>query len=358
MRRLLLASVLGLAFLPAPASAVIQISNTVEKNYDLASVVLVGKITNAAFNAEKKVVQFEPVDLLKGEMPIGRVVQVAQPAGVYEKLKNGDPVVIIQGKTAAIHLADTWLKGDLIPSKRGWATEAALPENTRSFPGSTIALAEVLRNKKAGKYDLLDAADDNVFTGPATPIAKAPDAPREADTLTTNGLLTLASANPPRKLQLWKGDAALATAVGPFGASGEPSAVAVRANSVTRYSIHGDKVETADFQRLTGDALETYDRDKTGFKNPLALPLDFNGDGRKDLLILSDATSFLLINRGHGVFLPSTLAPRNLKAAAEGVALSRGTVGAADTNGDKRDEIILSKPDGAVVVIPNTPAKR
>ena len=53
MRRLLLSSLLGIGLFAAPASGVIQISNTVEKNHDLASVVLVGKITNVAFNAEK-----------------------------------------------------------------------------------------------------------------------------------------------------------------------------------------------------------------------------------------------------------------------------------------------------------------
>jgi len=87
--------------------------------------------------------------------------------------------------------------------------------------------------------------------------------------------------------QLWKeSQPPLAAVIGLFDESNKPAVVAAFENSLMRYSLDG---RSADFPRLTGEPLSSYLKESAGqFKNPKLIPLDANGDGRRDLLVLSE----------------------------------------------------------------------
>ena len=159
---------------------------------------------------------------------------------------------------------------------------------------------------------------------------------------------------------LWpESQAPRAVVIGPFDAGNKPAVIVAFENSLTRYSLDGTR---SDFTRLTGEPLSTYLKDSGGeFKTGMKLiPLDANGDGRRDLLVLSEGSSFLLINRGFGAFFISPGAAQN--------ALSQGNKpfpyassatsshwAAIDTRNDHHDDLLILAPDGTLYRLGNPP---
>jgi hypothetical protein len=131
-------------------------------------------------------------------------------------------------------------------------------------------------------------------------------------------------------------------------------------NSLTRYSLDGTR---SDFTRLTGEPLSTYLKDAGGeFKTGMKLiPLDANGDGRRDLLVLSEGANFLLINRGFGAFFVSPAAASLALGSAPDKPFpyaSSATAShwaAVDARGDHHEDLLILTPDGALYRLGNPP---
>ena len=116
---------------------------------------------------------------------------------------------------------------------------------------------------------------------------------------------------------------------------------------------HKDKPDFAidDDIRLTGAPINQYHpaHAKDGFKNPHLIPLDANGDGRPDLLLIADGGNLLLLNRGFGAFLVDPNAASALKHS--------GLYAAAPLDPkSKQDSLLILTPEGTLYAI-STKAK-
>lgn len=163
--------------------------------------------------------------------------------------------------------------------------------------------------------------------------------------------------------QLWPADSpATAAEFGNFGDSSGACVLAVRPDGVMRYPLDSDKAPQADFERLTGVNLKKYyERYAEGFRNPLAIGLDVNGDRRRDLLIVCDTGGMLMVNRGYGAFLcdydsggeiaPHPKKPPKLKLTAQ----TPWT--AVDLHRDGQDDLLILTADGTLYEASNKPRK-
>jgi hypothetical protein len=106
---------------------------------------------------------------------------------------------------------------------------------------------------------------------------------------------------------------------------------------------------TDDDVRLTGARINQYHEAHklNGFKNPQLLPLDANGDGRQDLLLLDEGGNLLLLNRGFGAFLVD---PDAAKALTHKGLLAAGAMNA----GSKKESVLMLTPDGTVYAVETT----
>jgi hypothetical protein len=153
-----------------------------------------------------------------------------------------------------------------------------------------------------------------------------------------------------------------AVIIGPFDEGNKTGVIVAFENSLSRFSLDGTR---ADFTRLTGESLSTYLKDSKGEFNPglKLIPLDANGDGRSDLLVLSDGANFLLINRGFGAFFISPGAAQNALGSAPDkpfpyTAYAASSHWAAiDTRGDHHEDLLILTPDGALYRLGNPPPK-
>jgi len=162
---------------------------------------------------------------------------------------------------------------------------------------------------------------------------------------------------PARRLETAKAtDAApLAAAIGDWYADGTVGVLLVRAHDVELVELEGAQ-RRADFQRLTGDALELYDPRRQGLAGARLAPLDFNGDGRLDLMILTDSGGLLLVNRGYGCFFavrdpigaglaPGQSLPVTLAQVAAVTRVRRADGGS--------DDLVLAHADGRLIAVRN-----
>jgi hypothetical protein len=145
----------------------------------------------------------------------------------------------------------------------------------------------------------------------------------------------------------------LAAAIGSFGDVNDTCVIVLTDSTLTRYSMNG---QSADFTRLTGEPLSTYLKDSDGkFKSPKLVPIDANHDKRMDLLVLSEKSNFLLINRGFGAYFVSP--------AAAGLALNAGPdmphpFASAATSSHwaaLNNDLLVLTPDGAFYRLVNPP---
>jgi hypothetical protein len=165
--------------------------------------------------------------------------------------------------------------------------------------------------------------------------------------------------------QLWSADSpAIAAEFGNFGDTYGTHLLAVRESGVTRYSLAPDRNAPADFERLTGVNLKKYyERYAGGFKNPLAVSLDVNGDRRRDLLIVCDTGAMLMVNRGYGTFLcdydsgGEIAAHRKakIKTAPKLKLTAQTPWTSVDLHRDKQDDLLILAADGTLYELSNKP---
>jgi hypothetical protein len=140
--------------------------------------------------------------------------------------------------------------------------------------------------------------------------------PDVAVLLKTGQLVTLTHPGSPHKTwprssrSLWEdpeapGAAAFSTH---WGDNGELHVLVVRQKSIVRYAVGPSGGAPADFSRLTGVPLTSY---KGLGGKPLevimATPLDYDGDGRMDFVVVTKGGGITLVNRGFGAFLTNSV---------------------------------------------------
>jgi hypothetical protein len=114
---------------------------------------------------------------------------------------------------------------------------------------------------------------------------------------------------------LWKGQTARAAAFSrDWSDDGTLHVLVVGDGGVTRYGCGKEVAPAADFERLTGARAASF----AALRAPavLAVPLDYDGNGRTDFLIVTETGGLALINRGFGAFLPSVEVYARLSRAA------------------------------------------
>ncbi len=117
---------------------------------------------------------------------------------------------------------------------------------------------------------------------------------------------------------------------------------------------------TNDFERMVGVNLNRYyTRYREGFVRPRVVPLDVNGDGRRDLIGASGKHAFLLVSRGYGcyffVYNLEGLIRRN--TGRDDFNL-QGSFCAADLEGDRFHDLVVLTPRGQLLVLHNRPHGR
>lgn len=161
--------------------------------------------------------------------------------------------------------------------------------------------------------------------------------------------------------RLWRtGERPAAAAFGDFGDDGRPHVIAVWPRRVVRYAVDPNGPAPADYEALTGVALDKYHRaHKGGLTDVLATPIDINGDRRRDFLLLAGGHGLLLVNRGFGAFL--------VNPDAGGALVSRGRHrvpfvltpktpwAAADVHNDGFEDLLVLTADGTLYEVSNTP---
>ncbi|MDP6543899.1 MAG: VCBS repeat-containing protein [Phycisphaerae bacterium] len=161
--------------------------------------------------------------------------------------------------------------------------------------------------------------------------------------------------------QLWPADVpAIAAEFGNFGDNSKLHVLAVRESGVTRYPLDAAGGAPADFERLTGVNLKKYyQRYAGGFKNPLVVALNVNGDHRRDLLIVCDTGGMLMVNRGYGTFLCDYDSGGEIathpKAAPKLKLTAQTPWTAVDLNRDNQDDLLVLTADGTLYEVSNKP---
>jgi len=168
------------------------------------------------------------------------------------------------------------------------------------------------------------------------------------------------SAGPEKALWGTEAKPAFAAFFGDWGDTGKTHVMVVREAGVTRYALDADGGPPADLARLTGATLADISKTEAdGMKLLGAVPLDVDGDGRLDLLVVSEQGGFALVNRGFGCYLVnpdavSALKPGGAKKAPFTLKLTTLLAG-ADLAADKFDDVLVLTEDGALFVVDNTP---
>ena len=149
-----------------------------------------------------------------------------------------------------------------------------------------------------------------------------------------------------------------------FGDTGKPHAMVVRPSGLTRYALDRDGGPPAQFDRLTSEPLKVYNKMKelTRWNVIATVPLDINGDGRKDLIVILDRDGPTLVNRGFGTFFLNPL-PAGALTRYEGKEvpwkITAGTrFGAGDIHGDRFDDLLIVTEDGRLFELNNDPYER
>ena len=463
------------------SSAVIRVDVPVTAMYDVAKLVIVGRVLRVDIG--EKLVELEIVRIAKGTYTGKNVQMLFVDLGDYVRLVEiNQPVVIFNGvRGAQVHLADHFLSGEpLAGDKPGILRVKKVNPLQPMFPGRTVGLVRLVDEISLGRPSLLNIIEHVVWEGgikewgrvlpdadyviasdlngdgkaevlighgraiqllvntgmafkdgtiewglqnakgkwaaygdidgsgrPAllignqlwlnrgdrfTPGPVLPIQDNETDILTA-GLLDVTGDGRPDaiflerngKLQVfenpglqgtgWKrlpvknlwneGEDAEAASLSPdFGDTGKPHVMVVRPSGLTRYALAADGGPPASFERLTSEPLGVYNQMKNLSRwNVLgAVPLDINGDGRKDLVVILDRDGPTLVNRGFGTFFLNPL-PAEAMAIYGGKEVpwkvTPGTrFGAGDLHGDKFDDLLIVTKEGRMFELNNTPYER
>lgn len=153
---------------------------------------------------------------------------------------------------------------------------------------------------------------------------------------------------------LWQGSPPAAAFVGDWGDAGQPQVMAVWPDRVIRFAIGEADAQPAPLERLTGVDLRKHRRYGAGLANLRAVPLDLNGDGRRDLFAVCDTGQFALVNRGFGTFLfdDDTGAPfAPPESARLPFRFTSTTLWAAAPGAGGVDDLLVLADDGGVYVV-------
>ena len=158
---------------------------------------------------------------------------------------------------------------------------------------------------------------------------------------------------PASPTTLWQGGSApQAALLSPDWADdGGLHALVVRPDGMASYAIGPPCAPSADFQRLTGGPLATC-RSLAGkpLDLRLAVGFDCDGNGKADLLALTQAGGLALMNRGFAAFLPSGKIHAALLAAATAAGSLKLAPGTLAAPGRRRprtsQDLFLLTPDG------------
>jgi hypothetical protein len=169
---------------------------------------------------------------------------------------------------------------------------------------------------------------------------------------------------PPRSL--WSGgeEAVAAAFSNDWGYTGKAHVMVVRPSGIMRYALDEDGGPPADFYRLTGETLESFNnlKKQKSWNVAGAVALDINGDGRKDFIVFHDDGGPTFVNRGSGMFFLSTepaVAIRKYHGNPVPWSVTRGTrFGAGDIHGDKFDDLLIVTEDGKLFELDNTPYRQ
>lgn len=438
---------IGLFASPA-AQAVIKVELPVSKMVQQARAVVVGKVSEV--EVSRGVMDVEVTETTKGSLPKSaqrfrlQIADAEQVKGIIEAVKAGQPVVAFLAagdRTMVVHLADRWLAAQQVallggePNTPVWRV-AQSHEGSASFPGRTVALADVVREIKAGATGLQDWVSHEVCLGgvfkrddagvkgatfmisadlnddglPEVVVgnekeaqllvargktyhdetekwklggargAKAASADingdgvvdliigsqiwmRSGDTFIAGAKLELGDpkgwiamgagdSNGDGKAdvavlsrsgrmvvcdygggtwkassaQLWKDDKeALAAAfANDFGDDGRLHVMVVREDGISRYAADpGAGGGVSDFKRLTGIPLSAYSLIGTPIKPLLTASYDYDGLGRTDFIVVTEAGGIALANRGHGAFLVNRFAHEQFRPGGRDIKLPK-----------------------------------
>ncbi len=374
-----------------PALAVIEAKIPVSKVFETSAGVALGRIEKADKATGNVVIQVG--EAISGQhFPTAVRVKIAIPE-VAAAVNVGDTVVYMPSRAnklkSLFHIADTWLLGDRAPADLPnpiplYAVGQVKADFRQSFPSTTPSLIRAFRElRKDGKVSILDQVDPTLFPKGLSEIGKLPgekptaiaagdfDGDRKPDlaVATATGVVvyTIAGdrlepskAAPPKaitgKLTAAEGKSpVLDTVAGDFGQEGERSAIIVRGKSITREPIDKEsKLPVDDFLRMTGDYAKTFfaSFEKEGLLSAIATDIDYNGDGRRDVLIITEEIAVMLPNRGYGAFFVIPKVKDLLaKDGKYPFPIDPGTkLAAADLDGDKKEELIIVTADGRVYV--------
>lgn len=178
---------------------------------------------------------------------------------------------------------DLWLQGDRAFAKAGAALD--LPNEAEWL---AAALSDVTADKRADVLVLTRTGVLFVLEAPGTP-----DRPWHKRSCLLQGCET----------------ASAAVFSSQWGEDDEPRILVVRADGVLRYSVSIGAAARispeADFERLTGVPLSSCKGLKGKPLEPvIAVPIDYDGNGKTDLLIVTETGGLTLANRGFGTFMP------------------------------------------------------
>lgn len=156
-----------------PVLGVIKVELPVSKLVEQSRAVVVGRVSGV--DLQRRTIQVEAMEKIKGD--IGRRFRVVvaegpeagEVGGLLETISTGGAVVIFveaAREAAVLHLGDRWVRGQRVMQgdEPLWRVAQAY-DGGRSFPGRTGALADVVREIRAGGIGLQDWVSHEVCVG-------------------------------------------------------------------------------------------------------------------------------------------------------------------------------------------------
>jgi hypothetical protein len=401
-QRFLQAILLSLAVgaVAQPSFGVAEVKIPIPTLYAGSKAIGIGTIVK--FTPESGVVQVNVATLLKGEGFPGPYHIIVRDEELKKSLAVDQTVVLmIDEKTAkrvTIHLGDKWALAEVKADGKGptYIVRGPHAELNHTHPGRTTAVIALLQELKAsGKASLLDRTDPRVLTGGVKELGKLPvggiKAITAADLDGDKKPELVVSTEQGVKVFSWDGKtfapskapapagfpaegpkpianadethagAALAWTIGDFGEAGQATRLVTRPRGIFRESPESTKTPIDEFERITGDALSIY---PFGFDKGIdwaaMTSIDINGDGKRDVVVMTASSGAVLVNRGYGAFFVIANLPRLMVGADKPLPFKLGPgtfLAGADVDGDGRDDLLVVNAEGQVWAVLNPAPK-